>query len=255
MSFKPNNRNRIISITIVIMIGLYGCKPKSVLDTINPEVGIFGTDWVDAPSPEKWAPGIMYYRLESPKVKEILIKSKLDPRQIAKLKVLPFVIQLRKALEEKNYNFIEKHIGYYFQVEAEKELGIVENKDMSDHIKFRKLTQYIHEKLRSEESFCDLHYLFEKKFPLLGLSVSKVEPRELNEKKPFQKYELTYSITFPRGILNEDGSEGLHSLEVELSVFGKGENETHFRIVDFKNHQGWSHIRSLRPPEEQFEYW
>ncbi|EMJ90324.1 hypothetical protein LEP1GSC196_0188 [Leptospira meyeri serovar Semaranga str. Veldrot Semarang 173] len=240
---------------MLVFIGLFGCKPKSVFDNVNPEIGIFGTDWVNAPSPEDWAPGIKYYRLDNPQVKEILIKSKLDPREIAKLKVLPFVIQLRKALEEKDYDFIEKHLGWRFTEEAKKEIGINKVEKLTSDEQFEKAKQYIHDKLRSRESFCDLHYLIEKKFPYLGLSLSEVRSRELNEKKTFQKYELSYSISFPRGILNQDGSEGLHSLDVELSVYGKSENETFFGIEDFKNHQGWSHIRSLRPPEEQFEYW
>ncbi|TGK48037.1 hypothetical protein [Leptospira bouyouniensis] len=247
--------NRIYFLAFVVLIGLLGCKPKSILNTVNPDIGIFGSDWLNAPNIEELAPGIKYYKQVNPQLDEILLKSKLDPREIARSKVIPFVIQLRKALEEKDYDFIEKHLRYYFQVESEKELGIDEDRKMSDHLKFEKLTQYIHDKLRSKESFCDLHYLFEKKFPSLGLSVSEVRPRELNEKKLFQKYEISYSLTFPRGILNQDGSEGLHSLDLELSVYGKGENETHFRIVDFKNHEGWSHIRSLRPPEEDFEYW
>jgi hypothetical protein len=247
-------RSRIFLVAMVITIGLYGCKPKSILDTVNPEIGIFGTEWLKAPSPEDIAPGIKYYKLDSPEIDDILLKSKLDPREIAKRKFVSFVIQLQKALEEKDIDFIEKHLGYYFQVEAEKELGIDEDKKMSDHIKFKKLTQYIHDKLRSKDSFCDLYYLFEKKFPYLDFSVWEVKPRVLKENDPFHSYRLTYSISFPSGIIDKDGYERSHRLEVELSVYGNGDNETHFRIEDFKNHQGWSHIPSRRPPEEQFEY-
>lgn len=247
-------RSRIFLVAIVITIGLSGCKPKSILDTVNPEIGIFGTEWLNAPSPEDLAPGIKYYKLGNPQVEEILLKSKLDPREIAKKKFVFFVIELRKALEEKNYDFIEKHLGYYFQVEAEKELGIDEDKKMSDEIKMQKLTQYIHDRLRSKESYCDLGYLFENKFPYIGFNVQDVEPRELKENDPFHSYILTYSIIFPRGIIDEDGYERFHDLEVELSVNGKGENQTHFRIEDFKNHQGWSHIPSRRPPDEDFEH-
>ncbi|MCW7464026.1 hypothetical protein [Leptospira limi] len=247
--------NRIYFLAFVVLIGLVGCKPKSILDTANPDIGIFGSDWLDAPSPDEWAPGIRYYRLDSPAIDDILLKSKLDPREIAKSKVLPFVIQLRKALEEKDYDFIEKHLGWRFTEEAKKEIGIHNDEKLTSQEQFEKAKKYIHDTLRSNKSFCDLHYLFEKKFPYLGISVSEVKLRELNEKKPFQKYELTYSIFFPRGILNQDGLEGWHSFDVELRVYGKGENETFFGIEDFKNHQGWSHIRSLRPPEEDFEYW
>ncbi|XDD45951.1 hypothetical protein AB3N60_14715 [Leptospira sp. WS39.C2] len=210
---------------------------------------------MDAPSPEELAPGITYHRLESPQVKEILIKSKLDPRLIAKLKVIPFVIQLRKALEEKDYNFIEKHLGWRFTDEAQKEMGIDKDETMTSDEQFEKAKKYIQAKLRSKESFCDFRYLFEKKFPNLGLSVSEVDLRELKEKDTFHSYRLTYFITFPRGIVNEDGSEGLHLLYVELSVYGNGDNETFFGIEDFKNHQGLRHIRSQRPPEELFENW
>lgn len=247
-------RSNIFLLGIVITFGLYGCKPKSILDTVNPEIGIFGTEWLEAPITEELAPGIKYYKLDSPQVDDILLKSKLDPREIAKKKFVFFVIELRKALEEKNYDFIEKHLGYYFQVEAEKELGIDEDKKMSDEIKMQKLTQYIHDRLRSKESYCDLGYLFENRFPYLGFRVHEVEARELDEKDPFHSYSLTYWIYFPRGILDEDGNERWHHLEVELSVNGKGENQTHFRIEDFKNHQGWSHIPSRRPPDEDFEH-
>ncbi|TGM93621.1 hypothetical protein EHR02_12915 [Leptospira levettii] len=247
--------NRIYFLAFVVLIGLVGCKPKSILDTANPDIGIFGTDWLDAPNTEELAPGIKYYKQVNPQLDEILLKSKLDPREIAKSKVLPFVIQLRKALEKKDYDFIEKHLGYYFQVEAEKELGIDEDRKMSDHLKFQKLTQHIHDKLRSKESFCDLHYLFENRFPDLGFSVNEVVSRELKENESFHSYRLIYWIFFPSGIAENDDYVKYHRLEVELSVNGKGENQTHFRIEDFKNHQGWSHIRSLRPPEEDFEYW
>ncbi|MCG9874351.1 MAG: hypothetical protein MH321_06145 [Leptospiraceae bacterium] len=254
MKTKVKKRSKIFLVAIVISIGTYGCKPKSILDTANPEIGIFGTEWLESPSPEDLAPGIKYYKLGNPQVDQILLKSKLDPREIAKRKFVFFVIEFQKALEEKNYDFIEKHLGYYFQVEAEKELGIDEDKKMSDEIKMQMLTQYIHDKLRSSDSFCDIDYLFHKKFPYLGVNISEVEARELNEKDPFHSYSITYEISFPRGIIEEDGYERSHRLEVELSVNGKGENQTHFRIEDFKNHQGWSHIPSRRPPDEDFEH-
>ena len=249
-----SKRSSILLVAIVITIGLSGCKPKSILDTVNPEIGIFGTECLNAPSPEDLAPGIKYYKLGNPQVEEILLKSKLDPREIRKRKFLSFVIQLQKALEEKDIDFVEKHLGWRFTDEAKKEMGIDKDEKLTRDVQYEKAKKYIHDKLRSDGSFCDLYYLFEKKFPYIGFNVHEVEPRELKENDPFHSYRLTYDISFPRGIIDEDGYERSHRLEVVLSVNGKGENQTHFSIEDFKNHQGWSHIPSRRPPEEQFEY-
>jgi hypothetical protein len=91
---KLRQVTQILSICLVFFASIECKKPR------------FGKEWIKGPETEEIAPGIVYLR--NKQVEKTFIKYEMDPREITITQILPFLIELQKNIQSKDFESIVK---------------------------------------------------------------------------------------------------------------------------------------------------
>ncbi|MCZ8358524.1 MAG: hypothetical protein O9350_11850 [Microcystis sp. LE19-388.1G] len=89
---KLKHVTQILSICLVFFASIECKKPR------------FGKEWIKGPEKEEIAPGIVYLR--NKQVEKTFIKFEMDPREITITQILPFVLELQKNIQSKDFESI-----------------------------------------------------------------------------------------------------------------------------------------------------
>ncbi|TGK51646.1 hypothetical protein EHQ16_13825 [Leptospira kanakyensis] len=218
-------------LTILILIFLISDSPKSQ-ETIK--------DWQLGPDEETLEPGVKYSR--SKDIEQEFIMYNLDPRDIAKKHVRPFVGLLKKVIKEKDFDKLV-YLTLGVQSEIGKKMGGLESIISDDLHQIDENWKKIFRKT-GKDPYCNYEKLLTtvvKEILIVPYSAKKPRPSSINERTNFN---VEYLITINPNTIN------FHTLLVMVRFDNQTDEKWYYVTRYFKH----CPIPNLVPDYNEHDY-